>query len=76
MLPELLRRLQRLQHKHKLKPLLRPKLRLMHKHRHRLHRLQHRLDSWISTLRLLGSRTFLQVERPIKNPLVVILLVP
>jgi len=33
----------------------------------RQHKQQHRLDSWISTLRLSDSKTFLQEERPIKN---------
>ena len=72
MLPEWLRRLQ--------KPMLRlkpwHKQKLMLKPRHRHNRLQHRLDSWISTWRLSDSKGFLQAERPIKSHLVIILLVP
>ena len=76
MLPEWLRRLKKLLLKPRLR--LKPwhKLKLMLKHRHRHNRLQHRLDSWISTWRLSDSRGFLQAERPIKSHLVVILLVP
>jgi hypothetical protein len=75
MLPELLKRLLKLPHKHMLKLLLRHKLRLLLKHKHRPHKQLHRLDSWVNTLRLSGSRTFLQAGKPIKNLLVIILLV-